>query len=76
MHQDYALRGLSRISVFCCIQVLRIFGMLISSVSRIQYDMGGAGMVNYIYVSGGLVPRIGKRAEVGKRGIPAHQGRF
>jgi hypothetical protein len=28
--------------------------MLISSVSRIQYDMGGAGMVNYIYVSGGL----------------------
>ena len=33
--------------------------MLISSVPGIQYDMGGAGMVNYIYVSGRLVKAFG-----------------
>jgi hypothetical protein len=33
--------------------------MLISSVSRIQYDMGGAGMINYIYVSGRLARGFG-----------------
>jgi hypothetical protein len=65
MHPDYAPKGLSRISVFSCIQVPRIFGMLISSVSRIQYDMGGDGMVNYIYAWGRPVrgSRSGRRSE-------------
>jgi hypothetical protein len=34
---------------------LSISGILISSVSRIQYDMGGGGVINYIYVSGRLL---------------------